>query len=89
MNRDRVGRREPHLCRYSRHVPLSREARRLRTAFELFEAGVRMMTERLRRLHPEASPAELEDLLREWLLSRPGAETEDAVGVPDTWPRAS
>lgn len=70
-------------------MPLSREARRLRTAFELFEAGVRMMTERLRRRHPQASPAELEALLREWLLSRPGADTGDADGVPGTWPRVS
>ena len=75
--------------RYTQSMTGSREARRLRTAFELFEAGVRMMTERLRRRHPEASTAELEALLREWLLSRPGAEAGDADGVPDTWPRAS
>lgn len=68
---------------------LAREAQRLRTAFELFEAGVALMTARLRRMHPEASAAELEALLREWLLSRPGAEHGDADGIPDSWPRAS
>jgi hypothetical protein len=47
---------------------------RLLQAFELFEVGVEMMAANLRRKHPEASPAELEELLAQWLAARPGSQ---------------
>jgi hypothetical protein len=67
--------------------PLSAEAQRLLTAFDLFEAGVDMMRHRLFREHPDASPEKIEELLGAWLMHRPGAELGDAPGRPATWPR--
>jgi Rv0078B-related antitoxin len=60
---------------------------RLRTAFDLFTAGERMMRQNLRRRHPDASAAEIEEMLWKWLMQRPGAEYGDGVGRPVTWPR--
>lgn len=62
-------------------------AERLRLALDLYEAGERMMQQKLRRLHPDADDAEIERLLRAWLLQRPGAEHGDTAGKPCTWPR--
>ena len=62
-------------------------AGRLRAALELFETGVAMMRQRLRREHPEWSDTELEAHLVQWLQDRPGAEHGDAVGRPVPWPR--
>jgi Rv0078B-related antitoxin len=53
-----------------------------RTTLDLFEAGVDLMRQNLRRGHPEASGEEIERLLREWLLNRPGAESGDCPGRP-------
>ena len=55
---------------------------RLIQAFEMFEFGVEMMAANLRRRHPDASPEQIELLLEEWLLVRPGAEAGDSDGVP-------
>jgi hypothetical protein len=82
-----VSQSTPCVVRCNQNMVLSPEAQRLRTAFELFEAGVRLMTERLRRQHPGTSSEALEELVRDWLLTRPGAETGDADGVPVSWPR--
>jgi hypothetical protein len=60
---------------------------RLRTAFDLFTSGERMMRQNLRRRHPDASAAEIEEMLWTWLMQRPGAEFGDGVGRPVTWPR--
>jgi hypothetical protein len=62
-------------------------AQRLRTAFELFEAGCEIMRQNLRRRHPALSPEELERELVAWLQQRPGAEHGDAPGPPGRWPR--
>lgn len=62
-------------------------AERLRTAFELHEAGVEMMRQTLRQKHPEADDSELDAMLARWLRERPGAESGDAEGKPGTWPR--
>jgi Rv0078B-related antitoxin len=55
---------------------------RLIQTFEMFEFGVEMMAANLRRRHPDASPEQIELLLEEWLLVRPGAEAGDSDGVP-------
>jgi hypothetical protein len=55
-------------------------AARLRTAFELFETGLEMRRQQLRRAHPELAEPEIEALLAAWLKERPGAEFGDAVG---------
>lgn len=57
-------------------------ARRLHLALDLFSAGEGLMRERLRREHPELSPREIEQRLRDWLRTRPGAEFGDSVGPP-------
>ncbi len=62
-------------------------AARLRTAFDLFIAGERMMRQNLKRRHPEASDSEIERRLRAWMRQRPGAEHGDADGRPIPWPR--
>ena len=51
-----------------------------RTTLDLFEIGVEVMHQNLRRRHPEASDAEIERLLGEWLQQRPGAESGDCPG---------
>lgn len=43
------------------------EAKRLLQALEMYEVGIRLRRETLRREHPEASEEELERLLRAWL----------------------
>ena len=51
-----------------------------RATLDLFQAGVEMMRQNLRRRYPKASDSEIDRLLREWLLERPGAESGDAPG---------
>ncbi len=67
----------------------SAEAIRLDLAFDLFETGEAMMRAVLRRRQPEASAGAVEDALRTWLATRPGAEHGDGQGIPGTWPRVS
>jgi hypothetical protein len=62
-------------------------ARRFRTALELFEAGVAMMRQNLRRQFPEADEKEIAARLAQWLQERPGAELGDCDGRPVPWPR--
>jgi hypothetical protein len=57
-------------------------ADRLIQAFEMFEFGVEMMAAKFRREHPAASPAQIEDMVNDWLAARPGAETEDGDSRP-------
>jgi hypothetical protein len=64
-------------------------AARFQTTLALFEMGETMLRQKLRRKHPEASAAEIEAHVREWLARRPGAEHGDAVGRPVAWPRRS
>ena len=53
-----------------------------RTALDLFDTGLDLMRQNLRRSHPESGDAEIERLLRDWLLDRPGAESGDCPGRP-------
>ncbi|HEU5055942.1 MAG TPA: hypothetical protein VFU21_05435 [Kofleriaceae bacterium] len=62
---------------------------RLLAALDLFEAGVDLMRQRLRRQDPAASAEEIERRLTAWLRHRPGAEHGDAAGRTATWPRES
>lgn len=55
-------------------------AEAFRTALELFETGLDLMRENLRRTHPGASEEQIERLLHEWLLERPGAQSGDCAG---------
>ena len=62
-------------------------AARLRMALEMFEPGVEMMRQKLRRDHPDLADHEIEARVRAWLQERPGAEFGDAVGRHVGWPR--
>ena len=57
-------------------------AETFRTTLDLFSTGLDLMGQNLRRSHPEAGDEEIERLLREWLLDRPGAEAGDCPGRP-------
>lgn len=65
---------------------MSREEERLRQklilTLELFQAGLELMRQNLRRRFPEATDAEIEAELDRWLACRPGAELGDGVGRP-------
>ena len=51
-----------------------------RTTLDLFETGLELMRQTLRRRYPDASDEEVEDRLGRWLRERPGAEWGDAPG---------
>lgn len=58
-------------------------------ALALYELGERMLRQKLRRQRPEASDAEIDALIVDWLHRRPGAELGDGEGRPVPWPRRS
>jgi hypothetical protein len=60
----------------------SSEAAAFRTTLDLFEAGLELMRQNLRRIHPKAADEDIERFLDEWLLERPGAESGDCLGRP-------
>ncbi|MGH3407309.1 MAG: hypothetical protein ACRDRJ_33130 [Streptosporangiaceae bacterium] len=47
------------------------EAERMRSALEMHELGVRLYRQRMRREHPDASCADIDDLVRAWLVAPP------------------
>ena len=51
-----------------------------RATLDLFQTGVDVMRQNLRRRYPEADEEEIGRLLRRWLLERPGAESGDSPG---------
>ena len=55
-------------------------ARTFRLTLELFDDGVRLMRQNLRRRHPGASEQEVDRHLLTWLRDRPGAEHGDCPG---------
>ncbi|WP_433663946.1 hypothetical protein ACQPW1_18630 [Nocardia sp. CA-128927] len=65
-------------------MPEESPGQRLRLAFEMYDFGVRMQRARIRRTRPEATEAEVEAAVQDWLLSRPGAPLGDAFGRPST-----
>ncbi len=57
-------------------------ARRLQQTFELYETGVALMRQNLRRRHPDEDEATIARRLDGWLRTRPGAEHGDCPGTP-------
>ncbi|HMB79679.1 MAG TPA: hypothetical protein VKI43_06415 [Vicinamibacterales bacterium] len=57
-------------------------AAKLRLACDLFDSGVAMMRQTLRRRRPSAPDSAIADELAAWLRERPGAEFGDAPGRP-------
>jgi hypothetical protein len=62
---------------------------KLLVAFDLFEAGLDMRRQQLRRAYPDESDTEIERRLTEWLHDRPGAPHGDSAGRVGSWPRSS
>jgi len=65
----------------------ARIAQRFQVVLDLYDLGVRMMREKLRRQHPRADDDEIDALVARWLLHRPGAPHGDGQGRPVEWPR--
>ena len=63
-------------------MPAETAARTFRLTLDLFDAGVQIMRENLRRSDPNVSEAEIERRLRTWLRHRPGAIHGDCPGRP-------
>jgi hypothetical protein len=61
-------------------------AAKLRLALDLFESGVALIRQQLRRKHPEETAEEIERRVSAWLSTRPGAEHGDAPGRPRPLP---
>jgi hypothetical protein len=61
----------------------------LAVALELFDLALAMQAERFRREDPNATDAEIDGRLQEWLLDRPGAPFGDSAGRPVPFPRTS
>ena len=55
-------------------------ARTFRLTLDLFDSGIRLMRQNLRRGAPGADEQEIERKLRTWLRERPGAEHGDSPG---------
>jgi hypothetical protein len=51
-----------------------------KVTLDLFQTGVDLMRQNLRRRHPDAGDDEVERLLRQWMHERPGAEAGDCQG---------
>jgi len=56
-------------------------------ALDLFDLAERMLRQKLRRKHPEATGADIDVMVGRWLEHRPGAEHGDGEGTPVPWPR--
>jgi hypothetical protein len=51
-----------------------------RATLDLFQTGLDLMRQNLRRRYPDAADDDIERLLHEWLRERPGAESGDCSG---------
>jgi hypothetical protein len=60
---------------------------KFRITMDLFQAGVDMMRQNLRRQYPGESDHEIQARLSKWLSHRPGAEHGDCTGRAVDWPR--
>jgi hypothetical protein len=61
----------------------SPEGRRLLEACELHEIGFEMRRQKLRREHPDATAAMIDDMMAAWVSDRP----YDSPGSPVSFPR--
>jgi hypothetical protein len=64
--------------------PESPEAERFRMTLDLFDLGVQMYRQRMRRENPHGSEESVEAQVQAWLLRRPGAEFGDYPGRPSS-----
>lgn len=54
----------------------------MRLTLELFDLGLALHRQTLRRRYPDETEAQIERRLNAWLSTRPGAEHGDAQGRP-------
>jgi hypothetical protein len=57
-------------------------AESFQVTLDLFETGVALMRQNLRRRHQEVDEREIDALMDAWLVERPGAKGGDAEGTP-------
>jgi hypothetical protein len=77
------GTRRMNWRRYNSRVAVtSNPARTFRLTLDLFDAGVQLMRQNLRRRDPGADDQAIERQLVRWLRDRPGAEHGDCQGRP-------
>lgn len=74
------GRGRPNLGYNFRMPSTGSLAEAFHTTLELFEAGVALMRQNLRRSAPDATEDEIDRRLVLWLRHRPGAERGDSPG---------
>lgn len=55
-------------------------ARTFRLTLDLFDAGIQLMRQNLRRADPGANERDIDRKLGSWLRERPGAEHGDSPG---------
>ena len=58
---------------------------RMRLTFDLCQTAEAMKRQSLRRRHPALSAEEIDQLMDEWRLTRPGAGLGDGPGRPSPW----
>jgi len=69
---ERLVKLRPHRRRRRRHLgPDSPEAKRMRTALEMHDLGVRMYAQQMRRKNPQASEEEIDAMVKAWLIGSP------------------
>jgi hypothetical protein len=56
--------------------------RTFRVTLDLFDVGVQLMRQNLRRRDPQADEQDIDRRLQVWLRERPGAEHGDCPGRP-------
>ena len=56
-------------------------------ALDLYDLAERMLRQKLRRKHPDATIADIDVMIAAWQARRPGAEQGDGEGTPVAWPR--
>lgn len=54
-------------------------AEAFQATLDLFDFGVELMRQNLKRTHPTANDEEIDDRLDAWLRDRPGAEAGDCM----------
>lgn len=67
----------------------ARCAERLRAALHLFEVGVDLKRCQLKRQCPDLGTEEIDRLLRQWMLDRPGEQDGSCRGKPRNLSRVS
>jgi hypothetical protein len=68
-------------------VPTVSQKTGVEIVFELLEFAQQIRAERHRRENPEATEAEVAEVVRAWMMDRPGAPHGDTVGRLVPWPR--